>query len=249
MKILAWDTSGRAAAFAALQLEAGAAQVRGLAQLGDTRELSRHIIARLESTLDAAGWTLDDVDALAVGLGPGSWTGLRIGVTTAKTLAQTRGVPLAGVPLFDAMAQSVWRRWETEYSLPAHGLLLTAAPCRPGELYAKLFECHPQYLAVAQAEWIGTPEMLAGALAAEALARDLDTTAVVAGAASPLHLSWPAQSEILLPDVALPEIVTEIGLAGAARLEEGATDDPLALQPLYLAPSAAERNLIAQTSA
>ncbi len=249
MKILAMDTSGQAAAFAALQLEEENARVVGYAELDNMRALSGQIILRLESVLQMADWQLDEVDALAVSLGPGSWTGLRIGVTTAKTLAQSLCLPLAGVPVFDALAQSVWRRAREhfptkQYSLPEHSLLLTVAPCRPGEVYGKLFECHPDYLSIVQSEWIGTPAMMAGTLATEALMREIEATAIVSMAAAPVETDFESDS-LILPKVNLEAIATEVALAGAALIEAGEDDDALALTPLYLAPSAAERNLFA----
>lgn len=249
MKILAMDTSGQAAAFAALQLEEENARVFGYAELDNMRSLSSQIILRLESVLQMAGWQLDEVDALAVSLGPGSWTGLRIGLTTAKTLAQSLGLPLTGVPVFDALAQSVWRRAHEhsptkQYSLSEHALLLTVAPCRPGEVYGKLFECHPDYLSIVQSEWIGTPAMMAGTLATEALSREIEATAIVSSAAAPVENDFESDM-ILLPNVHLEAIASEIALAGAAMIEAGEDADPLTLTPLYLAPSAAERNLFA----
>ena len=249
MKILAMDTSGQAAAFAALQLKDENALVLGHAELNDMRALSSQIILRLESVLQMAGWQLDEIDALAVSLGPGSWTGLRIGVTTAKTLAQSLALPIAGVPVFDALAQSVWRQAQEysptkQYSLPEHSLLLTVAPCRPGEVYGKIFECHPDYLSIVQSEWIGTPSMMAGTLASEALSRDIEATAIVSSAAAPVETDFESDI-IVLPNVGLEAIAGEIALAGAALIDAGEDDDALALTPLYLAPSAAERNLFA----
>jgi tRNA threonylcarbamoyladenosine biosynthesis protein TsaB len=58
----------------------------------------------LEEALEAAGATWDDVDRLAVGIGPGGFTGLRLGVATGRALAQARGIPLVGVSSLEALA-------------------------------------------------------------------------------------------------------------------------------------------------
>jgi tRNA threonylcarbamoyladenosine biosynthesis protein TsaB len=60
-------------------------------------------LARIEELLDAAGLRLGDLDRIAVGLGPGSFTGVRIAVAYAKSLAYGSGVPLVGVSSYDAL--------------------------------------------------------------------------------------------------------------------------------------------------
>jgi len=60
-------------------------------------------LARIEDLLDAAGLRLRDLDRIAVGLGPGSFTGVRIAVAYAKSLAYGSGVPLVGVSSYDAL--------------------------------------------------------------------------------------------------------------------------------------------------
>ncbi|HEX8834616.1 MAG TPA: tRNA (adenosine(37)-N6)-threonylcarbamoyltransferase complex dimerization subunit type 1 TsaB, partial [Abditibacteriaceae bacterium] len=159
MKILALETSGAQIGLAALQTEPGAlAHPVAVLASAEPRQISRQLISGIDATLGRAAWTLDDVDALAIGLGPGSWTSLRIALSTAKTLAQARGWRFAGVPTFDAMAAAVWRSalqarmsqntMGTE--LPDRFLMLASAPSRAGEVYAKLYECTPEYLVVVQ---------------------------------------------------------------------------------------------------
>lgn len=68
---------------------------------------SRIITLLIENVINAAGFKLKDLDAVAVGKGPGSYTGLRIGVSTAKGLAFGLDIPLIAVNTLEAMALSV----------------------------------------------------------------------------------------------------------------------------------------------
>lgn len=69
------------------------------------RKHSERLLATIEWVLDSAGVSLADLDALAVSVGPGSFTGLRVGVSTMKGLALGANAPLVGVPTLDAMAR------------------------------------------------------------------------------------------------------------------------------------------------
>ena len=62
------------------------------------------LVPLVHQALAAAGATLADVDRVVVGLGPGPFTGLRVGIVTAQVLAHVRGVPLRGVCSLDAIA-------------------------------------------------------------------------------------------------------------------------------------------------
>ncbi|MCL5103969.1 MAG: tRNA (adenosine(37)-N6)-threonylcarbamoyltransferase complex dimerization subunit type 1 TsaB [Armatimonadetes bacterium] len=66
--------------------------------------LLRRIVPNIEQMLADAGLEPKDLDGIVVSLGPGSFTGLRIGVTVAKSLAYALGKPIAGVPTLDAIA-------------------------------------------------------------------------------------------------------------------------------------------------
>ena len=68
----------------------------------------------LDELIRAAGVTIGDVGAIAVGIGPGSFTGLRIGISYAKGIAMASGCALIGVPSFDAMALAALERNNTE---------------------------------------------------------------------------------------------------------------------------------------
>ncbi len=65
------------------------------------------IVPNIETALKNAGLTLKDVQGIGVGLGPGSWTGIRVGVTVGKMLAFSTGRPVGGVSTLEALAFSV----------------------------------------------------------------------------------------------------------------------------------------------
>jgi tRNA threonylcarbamoyl adenosine modification protein YeaZ len=268
MKVLALETGGAhwGVACALCDAKHGEADLLAARTSDRPRELSTQLFAHIQSTLDAAGWSLEDVETLSVGLGPGSWTGLRIGLSAAKTLAQTRGWCLAGVPSFDATAQAVWRfermkdeggrmnNSDSNFIPHPSSLILVAAPCRPGEIYAKIYEAGEDYLAVLQSEWIGAHQLVADTLSTEALSRGLEAAHLLCGgAAHDIADLLDARSEkYSLATPGFEHVLLELAIAGALQVAETQTgadeanSRTLALQPLYLAPSNAERNLLAR---
>lgn len=80
--------------------------------------------------LDAAGLGFADVDRIGVGLGPGTFTGLRIGVATARALAQGSGAELVGVSTLRALAVAA------EPAAPAGSAVLAVIDARRGEAFA-----------------------------------------------------------------------------------------------------------------
>lgn len=76
------------------------------------RHANVELVQTVEAALAEAGLTVADVDAFLVGRGPGSFTGVRIGISTAKGLARGANVPLLGTSTLDACAWTAWRAGE-----------------------------------------------------------------------------------------------------------------------------------------
>ena len=93
--------------------------------------LSERLMEITDGVLRDAEVELADVDAFAVGIGPGSFTGTRIGVMTAKTWAVTMKRPIIGVNALEAMA--------AEYSGLRETLVCSLLPCRPGTVFAAAY--------------------------------------------------------------------------------------------------------------
>ena len=264
MKILALETGGtaspREAILAAIELSNVDAQVAALVSIEQPRALGAQLVGAIDETLSEAGWNgLDDLDGLAIGRGPGSWTSLRVGFATFKTLAQTRGLPLAAVPSFDALASAIHRSRPAQNSSKsgkrrkkrevesAPQIVLALSPCRPGALYGKLFQMTDEYLAPVQAEWIAPAQMHLDSAFCQALASEIYGPLLICGAAGmeAVELLEARGETDLYEYIEAPAatVAIEIGIAGAYQIADEEVPELGELEPLYLAPSAAERNL------
>ncbi len=95
-------------------------------------EASRYsevIIGLLQKLLSKNDLGPSDIDAIAVGIGPGSFTGLRVGVSTARTLAQVLDIPLVGVPSVESLLAAAQEQH-------TRGTIIPALDARRGQVYA-----------------------------------------------------------------------------------------------------------------
>jgi len=102
-RILALDTSSQVSSVALCQAEMLVAE--SALNLRSTH--SQSLLAQIDALLIAAGWTLEDLDLLAVVVGPGAFTGVRIGVATIKGLAQVLNLPIVSVSSLAAVAMNL----------------------------------------------------------------------------------------------------------------------------------------------
>lgn len=127
MKILALETSAVSASVAVCEDEALIAQ--SFQRTGLTH--SATLMPMLEAMLKNAGMTLNEIDLLAVAAGPGSFTGLRIGVSAAKGLAWSLKKPCVGVSTLEAMA------WQM---IGMTGVVCASMDARRQQVYNALFD-------------------------------------------------------------------------------------------------------------
>ena len=128
MKILALETSATAASVAVCEDEALLAQSFQYSGLTHSRTL----VPMVEAILCNSGLSIEDMDVIAVAAGPGSFTGLRIGVATAKGLAWAAGKPCAAVSTLEAMA------WQMAHM---DGICVPVMDARRHQYYNALFRC------------------------------------------------------------------------------------------------------------
>ena len=97
-RFLAWDTSSVTGVVSAFETDGQ--NIREVVSWSLSLETSRHserLLWSIDTVLQSAGWKLKDISGIAVGIGPGSFTGLRIGITTAKMLSSMLAIPV--IPL------------------------------------------------------------------------------------------------------------------------------------------------------
>lgn len=130
MKILAFDTTTETSSIAIADESGTLAEYNFLHRM----TLSQKLIPDIQSMLKDCGMEMKDLDGIGVSLGPGSFTGLRIGVVTAKTLAQVLNVPVAGVVALDVLAH--------QFDYLPYMLVCPMIRVRKGEAYHAFYRTH-----------------------------------------------------------------------------------------------------------
>ena len=232
MLILAFESTARPASVALLRDGELLAQYSQCSQLTHSRTL----LPMAEDMLKNTELRLDDVDLFAVAHGPGSFTGVRIGVSTVKGLAWASGKPCVGVSTLEAMA------W---HGAAAGGLVCPVMDARRSQVYNALFEIRG-----------GAPVRLTEdrPISLEELSQELrrqDRPAFLVGDGAALTADF--LTDAALPFRLAPDNLrwqSAWGVAMAARDKTPGSAD--ALLPVYLRLSQAERErqerLAAQTT-
>ena len=189
--LLALETACGTPAVALLQGDA----VRATAEAPAGSRGAEQLLPCIDEVLRAGGTSLDALDALAISIGPGSFTGLRVGVATAKGLAFGDALPVVPVPTLAALAHAAELRDRP---------VVAVVDAQRGELYAALFENGVETGTLGEA--VHTREALRAALPEHAVVVGPAREAVVDGAPAP-------------PTTPLVVSVGRLGVEGLARGE------------------------------
>lgn len=153
MLILAFDTATAATTVAVadvvsavdMELDAAVAQRLGLVvelrddpQPGGRPAHARRLLSLVREVLDTAALSWKQIDRIAVGVGPGTFTGMRIGIATAQALAQATGIPLVGISTLRSLELGAWA------ASPAS--VLAVIDARRGEVFAAGAGVEPRVL-------------------------------------------------------------------------------------------------------
>lgn len=196
------------------------------------------LLEQIDAALEHAGLGLGAVEAIAVSAGPGSFTGLRVGMATAKALAWASGVPAVAVPTLEA-----WAVRATELGIAQPGAILgVVLDARKQEVYSALFgvgAAGPERL---RPDRVESPHACATALRE---ATGGDGPLVLLGDGPQRY----AESFAGLADAArtgldeLPPSGAGVARLGAERLIAQGPEDVRDLAPVYVRQSEAELNL------
>jgi tRNA threonylcarbamoyladenosine biosynthesis protein TsaB len=223
MKVLGIDTSGYANAIGVVD------DGRVLADLTFEAKADslQKIVANTDMALKKAGLTLEEIEGIGVGLGPGSWTGIRVGVTVAKILAYSTGRPAAGVSTLEALAFAAMDTAGFICPIIGAGIGDTVyagfyrasenGPVKEGEYYVGSLQ--------GLTDMIKEPVALVGA--------DIETYGSAISEKCGFSIPYVIAVE------ATPE-GSAIALLASKRLTRGESDDVLSLTPLYLKESTAK---------
>ena len=219
-RMLILETSGRVGRIAL----ARGRQILAQRQLDEGRRHARDLAPAVAELCRQCGWKIRKLEAVLVSRGPGSYTGLRVGIMSAKTLAYASGCVFFAIDTFAAIARQA----------PAEAQRLDIlADAQQQNVYVQRWE-------QAQGRWhSGTPLTIRPA--SEWLA-DLPPGVWVTGPGLRAHEAQLPQGSRAVPEdkrEALPESLLLIGLE---RWQAGEADDFWSAEPLYLRPSNAERN-------
>lgn len=226
MNILALSCPAKGAAAAVLSDN----EVLASFSAGDTMTGSELLLPMAEAALRSAGIAMKNVDLFAVTAGPGSFTGVRIGVALVKGLAFGRGAVCCGVSTLEALAEN---------ALPLPGLICPVMDARRGEVYAALFSSE----AGKTVRLLPDSALPASDLAARIVRDHPGQQVMLVG--DGIAVAAPVFSEAgitlaPLPDVLLPHSAVSCGRVALRAAKAGLTVDADALSPVYLRESQAE---------
>ena len=225
MLILAFETSAKAASVALLEGEKLLAE--SYQNPGMTH--SQTLMVMAEDMLKQCGKTANDVDAVAVAEGPGSFTGVRIGVAAAKGFAWGRQIPCYGVSTLEAMAESLGIY---------EGFICPVMDARRSQVYNALFAADCGKLTRIRED---------RAISLQDLGEDvknLNKPVFLVGDGSNLcynTLLEKVPSLVLPAEHRMHQRAVGVGLAAAEKIARGEAGDGAALTPNYLRLSQAER--------
>lgn len=151
MRVLAIDTSTMTASVAVIDSDAG---VLAEAESGVNTH-SERLVLLIDEALAGASTSLHDIDAIAVGAGPGSFTGLRIGMATAKGLCFATGKPLWAVSSLAALA----------IGCGESGVVVPVMDARRSEIFAGFYDVGGGSVSSLAPERVLAPDLLAGVVA------------------------------------------------------------------------------------
>ena len=191
---------------------------------------SRRLLGSIEWVMQSAGVGWGDIDGIGVSIGPGSFTGLRIGLAAAKAMAMATGKPLLGVPTLEALALACSGNADGRLV----GVILDA---RKKEVYAGFYRLDDENGPVQEGDPMVIPPD-------EVLQRIKEPVMLVGpGVAAYPELFTGHEHITVFPGFLSSPRAAYVGMLASRMLIGGRITDPVSAAPLYVRASEAELNL------
>lgn len=216
MYVLALETSTSRSSVAIVDQD----RVVASASLGVPRRHGEFIAPAIRFCLDQAELAPTRITGIAVGLGPGLFTGLRVGIATAQSMAASLSVPAVGLSSLDVLA------FQARYR---PGLTAAVIDARRGELYWALYRSLPGGVQRQTELRLGTIDQLSAELGSQGE----DVLVVGDGALAYRREVEDVDVELAGPDIAWPD-ASVLGELAVPRFIREETQRPTDLQPIYL---------------
>ena len=191
---------------------------------------SKHLMDMIKAALRVAGLNFSDLDGFAVTRGPGSFTGLRIGISTIKGLAVASEKPVVGVSSLEALA------FQVSYSCD---LICPILDARKGEVYFSRYRFLNGHLKKQTKERVAPPDQAVD---------DLNESCLFVGNGALLYkemiLEKMGKFSFFAPMIQNTIRASTIAYLSMAKFENNDTDDIEKLLPYYIRKSDAELNLM-----
>jgi bifunctional N6-L-threonylcarbamoyladenine synthase / protein kinase Bud32 len=223
--VLALDTATEEVCVGLGAIDGGAARLLGEINLDVPRASLTHLLPAVARLLESVGRSVREVDAVVVGRGPGSFTGVRIGVASAKGLAQGLGVPLYAVGTLDAIAERHAERT---------GLVGVVGDAMRREVYPALFRCSGGVVERLAPDTVASPAEVAAVWAAS-----IEEPVLLAGNGlrkyADVFSGALGERAVLAPEASWTPTGESLLLAAARALAAGDLrgGDPATVLPVY----------------
>ena len=224
MSILAIDTATQVSSVAVASEARLSAELTMQARLTHSETLLPH----MEQVLRMATVKKEDLDGIAVSMGPGSFTGLRIGLAAAKAVCYALKLPLVGVPTLEAMA----------WHYPVPGVrIVTLLDAQKGNAYRQSFRFHEGRMeAQEEIAVAGLPEVIAscGKMQEQVVLLGDVVPKKIAG-----KLELPANVSLAPAHLVMPRAAC-VAMVGLKKLAAGEVGNVMDMEPVYFRRSEAE---------
>lgn len=225
MKILAIDSSALVASVALVTED----QFIGEYTLNYKKTHSQTLLPMLDAMFKQLEMNVEEVDAIAISGGPGSFTGLRIGSATAKGLGLALGKPLVHVPTIEALAYQLFG---------ATGVICPIMDARRSQVYTGVYKHEKEFQVIKE-------QMAVGIEALVEVLEELGEPVIFLGDGVPVHREF-IEKTLKVPYTVAPSFCSRqraaaVGALGIAYFQAGKVETAKEHNPDYLRVSQAER--------